>query len=271
MTLQIVTILFLFFIVVLSVIVGTRAHQKEREETERRFLQLKLTNRADRVYSQIKGIAQINTDPIVTDVLYDFYVDTLKEMLNCSSDIDELEQRIAKVDEERESELATFEVKPELLSFPEKSRYKEKLTKLAKMILYLRRKGRISPSHYQACYDYLRWLNLCLQINRQLVQANTNAEGGDTRVAKTLYGVILSHLGSVSVDRPEKQELESFVKEQIRIIYEPEMEAIENAETPEEAAALIEDMTANQAEIEAKARAEIQSFDQDITSKNANA
>lgn len=271
MTLQIVTILFLFIIVVISVIVGTRAHQKEREETERRFLQLKLSNRAERVYGQIKGIAQINTDPIVTDVLYDFYSDTLKEMLNCTNDVDAVEQTIAAIDDERESELAKFQTEPELMSFQEKSSYKEKLTKLAKLILYLRRKGRISPSHYQACYDYLRWLNLCLQINRQLVQANSNADNGDTRVAKTLYGVILSHLGTVSVDRPEKQELENFVKEQMRIIYEPQMEAIENAETPEEAAALIENLTANQAEIEAQARAEIQSFaDEGLEKKEDN-
>jgi len=263
-TLQLVTIFFLAIVVVISVIIGTRAHQKEREETERKFLQLKLMNRSDRIYSQIQSITQINTDPIVTDVLYDFYVDTLKESIPCSDDVDAIEQTIANVEDERHQNLATFETQPELLSFQEKTSYKEKLTRLAKMLLYMRRKGRISPTHYKACYDYIRWLNLCLQINRQLVQANTNFESGDSRVAQTLYGVILSHLHSVTVDRPEKQELEGYIKAQVKLIYEPQLAAIEGADTPEEAAALIEDLTENQAQVEAQARAEIRGYQDDI-------
>lgn len=269
MTLQIVTIFFLSIIVLVSVIVGSRAHQKEREETEKKFLELKLINRSDRIYSQIKGIKPINTDPIVTDVLYDFYLDTLKELLNYSNDPESIEQMIDNVEEERHLDLAKFETRPALLSFPEKSRYKEKLTKLAKLLLYMRRKARISHTHYQVCYDYLRWLNLSLQINRQLYQANTNFDDGETRVAHTLYGVILSHLNSTSVDRPEKHELEAYITQQIKLIYQPQLEAIENAETPEEAAALIEDLTAGQSQVEAQARAEIQSFEETATKKEA--
>ena len=107
----------------------------------------------------------------------------------------------------------------------------------------MRRKGRISHSHYQACYDYLRWLNLDIQVNRQLVQANTNFDTGDTRVARTLYGVILSHVRADPLQRPEKKILENFVDEKIKEIYEPELKAIEEAETPEEAAALVEELS----------------------------
>lgn len=243
MTLQIVTILFLFIIVVLSVIVGSRAHQKEKEETERRFTQLKLMNRADRTYSHISSITQINTDPIVTDVLYDFYIDTLRDLVNYTDDIDSIEQRIAKAEDERENDLIEYNTNPTLLSFQEKANYKERLTKLAKLLLFMRRKGRISHSHYQACYDYLRWLNLDIQVNRQLVQANTNFNTGDMRVARTLYGVILSHVRADPLQRPEKKILETYVDERIKEIYEPELKAIEDAETPEEAAALVEELS----------------------------
>ena len=243
MTLQIVTILFLFIIVVLSVIVGSRAHQKEKEETERRFTQLKLMNRADRTYSHISSITQINTDPIVTDVLYDFYIDTLRDLVNYTDDIDSIEQRIAKAEDERENDLIEYNTNPTLLSFQEKANYKERLTKLAKLLLFMRRKGRISHSHYQACYDYLRWLNLDIQVNRQLVQANTNFNTGDMRVARTLYGIILSHVRADPLQRPEKKILETYVDERIKEIYEPELKAIEDAETPEEAAALVEELS----------------------------
>ncbi|OUR74115.1 DNA topoisomerase I [Marinomonas sp. 42_23_T18] len=243
MTLQIVTILFLFIIVVLSVIVGSRAHQKEREETERRFTQLKLMNRADRTYSHISSIAQINTDSIVTDVLYDFYIDTLRDLVNYTDDIDAIEQKIAKAEEERNLDLAVYNTSPSLLSFQEKANYKERLTKLAKLLLFMRRKGRISHSHYQACYDYLRWLNLDIQVNRQLVQANTNFTTGDTRVARTLYGVILSHVRADPIQRPEKKMLETYVDEKIKEIYEPTLRAIENADTPEEAEALVKELS----------------------------
>lgn len=224
-------------------IIGSRAHQKEKEETERRLTQVKLLNRADRTYSQINGITQINTDPIVTDVLYDFYIDTLRDLINYSDDIDSIEQRIAKAEEERNQDLIEYNTSPTLFSFQEKANYKERLTKLAKLLLFMRRKGRISHSHYQACYDYLKWLNLDLQINRQLVQANTNMATGDPRVARTLFGVILSHIKADPIQRPEKKALETYVDEKIKEIYEPELKAIENAETPEEAQALVEELS----------------------------
>jgi uncharacterized protein YbaP (TraB family) len=97
-TLQIITIAILFFIVILSVIVGTRAHQKEKEMTERRFKQLQLLNRADRVQHHIAGLHDINTDPIATDVLYDFYIDTLKDLLNYTDHPEEIELRIEKAE-----------------------------------------------------------------------------------------------------------------------------------------------------------------------------
>jgi len=36
------------------------------------------SNRADRVEQHIRGLKDINTDTIATDVLYDFYLDTLR-------------------------------------------------------------------------------------------------------------------------------------------------------------------------------------------------
>jgi hypothetical protein len=138
-TLQIITIAILFFIVILSVIVGTRAHQKEKEMTERRFKQLQLLNRADRVQHHIAGLHDINTDPIATDVLYDFYIDTLKDLLNYTDHPEEIELRIEKAEEERNRELITFSTSPAQLSFHEKSKYKERpnyfSTYVAKVVL----------------------------------------------------------------------------------------------------------------------------------------
>lgn len=235
LALQIITIVILFCIVVLSVIVGTRAHQKEREATEKKFKQLQLTNRADRIQQHIRSIFPINTDPVATDVLYDFYIDTLRELINFAEDPEHVEMRIAKAEEERNQELVEFTTRPPMLSFQEKANYKERLTKVAKMLLYLRRRGRISHTHYQICYDYLRWLNLWLQLNRQIVQANNNFDGGDLRVAQTLYGVIMSHLKSTSLNRPEKKQTETFIMDQMTAILKPKIMAIQNAESPEEA------------------------------------
>ncbi|NLQ16256.1 DNA topoisomerase I [Marinomonas sp. M1K-6] len=234
-TLQILTIAFLIIIVLLSVVIGSRAHQKEKEMTERRVKQLQLSNRADRVEQHIRGLKDINTDPIATDVLYDFYLDTLRELLQYTDDPEKIEIRIATAEEARDSDPIVFNPEPEALSFQEKSNYKERLTKLAKMLLYLRRKGRISHSHYQACYDYLRWLNLWVQLNRQMVQANKNFSSGDMRVAQTLYGVILSHLKSDSIERPEKNTLNTFVTGRIKDILSPKIAAMKNSENPEEA------------------------------------
>ncbi len=234
-TLQILTIIFLMIIVVLSVIVGTRAHQKEKEATARRFKQMQLANRAERVEQHIKGLVDINTDTIATDVLYDFYLDTLRELLQHADDPERVEVMIAKAEEARDSGSVIFNPEAEALSFQAKTNYKERLTKVAKMLLFLRRKGRISNNHYQACYDYLRWLNLWIQLNRQLVQANTNFLNGDARVAQTLYGVILSHIKSDSIERPEKKILEDFVKERMKKMLSPSIEAAQNAEDPEEA------------------------------------
>jgi hypothetical protein len=234
-TLQILTIAFLIIIVLLSVVIGSRAHQKEKEITERRVKQLQLSNRADRVEQHIRGLKDINTDTIATDVLYDFYLDTLRELLQYSDDPEKIEIRIATAEEGRNNDPIAFNPEPEAFSFQEKSNYKERLTKLAKMLLYLRRKGRISNTHYQACYEYLRWLNLWIQLNRQMVQANKNFAGGDMRVAQTLYGVILSHLKSDSTERPEKNTLKTFVTDRMKEILSPTIAAMEKSENPEEA------------------------------------
>ncbi len=234
-TLQILTIAFLIIIVILSVIVGSRAHQKEKEITARRVKQLQLSNRADRVEQHIRGLKDINTDTIATDVLYDFYLDTLRELLQYSDDPEKIEIRIAKAEEGRSDEAMKFNPEPDILSFQEKSNYKERLTKLAKMLLFLRRKGRISNTHYQACYDYLRWLNLWIQLNRQVVQANKNFNSGDMRVAQTLYSVILSHVKSDSIERPEKKELNTFIQDRMKKILSPAIEALQESDNPEDA------------------------------------
>lgn len=140
-TLQILTIAVLIIIVLLSVIVGSRAHQKEKEITERRVKQLQLSNRADRVEYHIRSLKDINTDTIASDVLYDFYLDTLRELLQYTDDPEKIEIRIATAEEGRNMEPNEFNPEPEPLSFQEKSNYKERLTKLAKMLLFLRRKG----------------------------------------------------------------------------------------------------------------------------------
>ena len=233
-TLQILTIAFLIIIVLLSVVIGSRAHQKEKEITERRVKQLQLSNRADRVEQHIRGLKDINTDNIATDVLYDFYLDTLRELLQYTDDPEKIEIRIATAEENRENEPLKFNPEPELFSFQEKSNYKERLTKLAKMLLYLRRKGRISHSHYQACYEYLRWLNLWVQVNRQMVQANKNFASGDMRVAQTLYGVILSHIKSDETERPEKNALKNFITDRMKEILSPQIAAMKESENPEE-------------------------------------
>ncbi|MCZ2720445.1 DNA topoisomerase I [Marinomonas sp. 15G1-11] len=232
--LQFITIAILFVIVVISVIVGTRAHQKEREVTERRFKQLQLMNRADRVQHHIAGLKNLNTDAIVTDVLYDFYIDTLRDLMNYSDQPDEIELRISKAEEERNDDLVEFTTTPHSYSFQEKSKYKERLTKAAKLLLYMRRKGRISHSHYKACYDYIRWLNLWLQLNRQLVQANNNFTSGDMRVAQSLYSVIMSHLKATSIDRPERHEAIRYVDSQIKSILKPPIVAIQESDNPDD-------------------------------------
>ena len=233
-TLQILTIAFLIIIVLLSVVIGSRAHQKEKEITERRVKQLQLSNRADRVEQHIRGLKDINTDTIATDVLYDFYLDTLRELLQYSDDPEKIEIRIATAEEGRNNEPAEYNPEPDLLSFQEKTNYKERLTKLAKMLLYLRRKGRISNTHYQACYEYLRWLNLWIQLNRQIVQANKNFSGGDLRVAQTLYGVILSHIKSDAIERPEKKILKTFVTDRMKEILSPKIAAMAGSNNPED-------------------------------------
>lgn len=233
-TLQILTIAFLIIIVLLSVVIGSRAHQKEKEITERRVKQLQLSNRADRVEQHIRGLKDINTDTIATDVLYDFYLDTLRELLQYTDDPEKIEIRIATAEEGRDNEPLIFNPEPELFSFQEKSNYKERLTKLAKMLLYLRRKGRISNTHYQACYEYLRWLNLWVQVNRQMVQANKNFASGDMRVAQTLYGVILSHIKSDETERPEKNTLKNFITERMKEILSPQIAAMQASDNPEE-------------------------------------
>lgn len=234
-TLQILTIAFLIIIVLLSVVIGSRAHQKEKEITQRRVKQLQLSNRADRVEQHIRGLKDVNTDTIAADVLYDFYLDTLRELLQYSDDPEKIEIRIATAEEERNNEPQEFTPEPDLLSFQEKSNYKERLTKLAKMLLYLRRKGRISNTHYQACYEYLRWLNLWIQLNRQIVQANKNFTDGDLRVAQTLYGVILSHIKSDAIERPEKNILKTFVTDRMKAILTPKIEAMKESDNPEDA------------------------------------
>ncbi|RBP84604.1 DNA topoisomerase I [Marinomonas rhizomae] len=234
-TLQILTIAFLIIIVLLSVVIGSRAHQKEKEITERRVKQLQLSNRADRVEQHIRGLKDINTDTIATDVLYDFYLDTLRELLQYSDDPEKIEVRIATAEESRDNDPILFNPEPDAFSFQEKSNYKERLTKLAKMLLYLRRKGRISNTHYQACYEYLRWLNLWIQLNRQMVQANKNFASGDMRVAQTLYGVILSHLKSDATERPEKNTLKNFITARMKEILSPTIDAMKDSENPEEA------------------------------------
>ncbi|QUX91737.1 DNA topoisomerase I [Marinomonas sp. A3A] len=233
-TLQILTIAILIIIVLLSVVIGSRAHQKEKEITERRVKQLQLSNRADRVEQHIRGLKDINTDTIATDVLYDFYLDTLRELLQYSDDPEKIEVRIATAEEGRDNDPIEFNPEPDLFSFQEKTNYKERLTKLAKMLLYLRRKGRISNTHYQACYEYLRWLNLWIQLNRQMVQANKNFASGDMRVAQTLYGVILSHIKSDATERPEKNTLKNFVTDRMKQILSPKIEAMKDSDNPED-------------------------------------
>jgi hypothetical protein len=233
-TLQILTIAILIIIVLLSVVIGSRAHQKEKEITERRVKQLQLSNRADRVEQHIRGLKDINTDTIATDVLYDFYLDTLRELLQYSDDPEKIEVRIATAEEGRDNDPIEFNPEPDLFSFQEKTNYKERLTKLAKMLLYLRRKGRISNTHYQACYEYLRWLNLWIQLNRQMVQANKNFASGDMRVAQTLYGVILSHIKSDATERTEKNTLKNFVTDRMKQILSPKIEAMKDSDNPED-------------------------------------
>jgi len=216
--LQILTILFLIIVVILSVIIGSRAQQKEKEVTERRVQQLQLSNRADRVEAHIRGLKELNTDSIATDVLYEYYLGTLQELLQYTDDVERIEVRIAKAEEDRNADPIVFNPEPNVMTFQEKTNYKERLTKLAKMLLFLRRKGRISHAHYQTCYDYLRWLNLWIQLNRQLVQANKNFVNGDKRVAQTLYSVVLSHVKSDSIERPEKKALKTFVEERMAAI-----------------------------------------------------
>ncbi len=233
-TLQILTIVILFIIVLVSVVIGSRAHQKEQELKERRLKYLQLQNRADRMEQHIIGLRGINTDMIVSDVFYDFYLENLRELVSYSDDPEKIEERIAKAEAEREDAPTEFNLEPDEMSFHEKTKYKERLTKAAKMLLYMRRKGRISNTHYKLCYTYLRWLNLWIQLNRQIVQANKNFHSGDMRVAQTLYSVILSHIKSNNVDRPEKKELEKFVDERMKEIFAPQIMAIQDAENPEE-------------------------------------
>lgn len=236
-TLQILTIVILFIIVLVSVVIGSRAHQKEQELKERRLKYLQLQNRADRMEQHIIGLKPLNTDTIVSDVFYDFYLENLRELLSYSDDPEKIEARIAKAEEEREHEPNELNLEPDEMSFHEKTRYKERLTKAAKMLLYMRRKGRISNTHYKLCYTYLRWLNLWIQLNRQIVQANKNFHTGDMRVAQTLYSVIHSHLKSNNVDRPEKKALEKHVDERMKEIMAPQIMAIQEADDPEEALA----------------------------------
>ncbi|MBR7888547.1 DNA topoisomerase I [Marinomonas sp. A79] len=233
-TLQILTIAFLIIIVLISVVIGSRAHQKEKELTQRRVKQMQFANRADRVEQHIRGLRDINTDTIATDVLYDFYLDTLRELLQYSDDPEKIEIRIAAAEDARNTDPITFNPEPELLSFQEKTNYKERLTKLAKMLLFLRRRGRISNTHYQACYEYLRWLNLWTQLNRQIVQANKNFNNGDMRVAQTLYGVILSHVKADAVERPEKKILLTFINDRMKEILSPKIAAMKESDNPEE-------------------------------------
>jgi hypothetical protein len=167
-------------------------------------------------------------------VLYDFYLDTLRELLQYSDDPEKIEVRIATAEEGRDNDPIEFNPEPDLFSFQEKTNYKERLTKLAKMLLYLRRKGRISNTHYQACYEYLRWLNLWIQLNRQMVQANKNFASGDMRVAQTLYGVILSHIKSDATERPEKNTLKNFVTDRMKQILSPKIEAMKDSDNPED-------------------------------------
>lgn len=233
-TLQILTIVILFIIVLISVVVGSRAHQKEQEIKERRLKYLQLQNRADRMEQHIVGLRSINTDTIVSDVFYDFYLENLRDLLSYSDDPEKIEERIAKAEAEREQTPAELNFEPDEMSFHEKTKYKERLTKAAKMLLYLRRKGRISNTHYKACYAYLRWLNLWIQLNRQVIQANKNFHSGDLRVAQTLYSVIHSHIKSNNVDRPEKKALEKFVDDRMKEILSPQIMAIQTAESPED-------------------------------------
>lgn len=233
-TLQILTIAFLIIIVLISVVIGSRAHQKEKELTQRRVKQMQFANRADRVEQHIRGLRDINTDTIATDVLYDFYLDTLRELLQYSDDPEKIEIRIAAAEDGRNTDPIIFNPEPELMSFQEKTNYKERLTKLAKMLLFLRRRGRISNTHYQACYEYLRWLNLWTQLNRQIVQANKNFNNGDMRVAQTLYGVILSHVKADAVERPEKKILLTFINDRMKEILSPKIAAMKESDNPEE-------------------------------------
>jgi hypothetical protein len=57
------------------------------------------------------------------------------------------------------------------------------------------------------------------------------------RVAQTLYGVIMSHLKSTNVERPEKHLAETYIQDQIKAILAPKIMAIQHADNPEEAIA----------------------------------
>jgi len=79
-----------------------------------------------------------------------------------------------------------------------------------------------------------------------MVQANKNFNGGDLRVAQTLYGVILSHIKSDSIERPEKKALQDYVMDKMKRIMQPKLDAIKDAENPEEVLSkLIQNIEAN--------------------------
>ncbi|MDB4837627.1 DNA topoisomerase I [Marinomonas sp.] len=234
-TLQILTIIILAIVAILSVIIGSRAHQKEKDLTARRVKQMQLVQRADRAEVHIRGLKDINTDTIATDVLYDYYLDTLRELLQYSDDIEKIEVRIAKAEDGRNQEPLKFDPGTTNINFQEKTLYQERLTKLAKMLIFLRRKGRISNQHYQNCHEYLKWLSLWLQIHRQVKQADSNFSDGDMHVAQTLYSVIQSHLKASSVERPEKIQLNEYVQGKMDEI--TSIEAEEARRVIEEAAA----------------------------------
>ncbi|MCV2402701.1 DNA topoisomerase I [Marinomonas sp. C2222] len=245
-TLQILTIVVLAIVAILSVIIGSRAHQKEKDLTQRRVKQLQLVQRADRAEMHIRGLKSLNTDTIATDVLYDYYLDTLRELLQYSDDIEKIEVRIAKAEDGRNQESLEFNPEIPPMSFQEKTMYQERLTKLAKMLLYLRRKGRISNQHYQNCHEYLKWLSLWLQINKQVAQANSNFNSGDYQVAQTLYSVIESHLKSSAVERPEKQKLNEYVQEKMKEITRIEAEEVRKAAEAAAAAAALAEQEAEE-------------------------
>ena len=75
------------------------------------------------------GLKDIDTDCLASDVLYDYYINTLRELLQYSDDCERTEVRITKAEDDQNAKPIQFNLKPEPLSFQKKANYKERLTK----------------------------------------------------------------------------------------------------------------------------------------------